>query len=199
MTNHQTITETMSDEELVRLARQGCEPAFSMLVHRCASIVKYQVNCLRNAQEEDEDLAQEGLVGLLTAVRTYNFKAASFRTYASACIRNRILSVLRGNGAARKIPQSEIVSIDNREETSLSMSDCTDDPAQLVLQKEEHFRLQGWLCGLLSPREYEVLMLYLAAYSYEEIARHLEISVKAVDNSLQRVRRKLVNVSYPGC
>ncbi|HCA30274.1 MAG TPA: hypothetical protein DEP23_12265 [Ruminococcaceae bacterium] len=42
-------------------------------------------------------------------------------------------------------------------------------------------------------------MLYLAAYSYEEIARHLEISVKAVDNSLQRVRRKLVNVSYPGC
>jgi len=195
---HQTITETMSDQELVRLARDGCEHAFSLLVHRCASIVKYQVSSFRNAGVEDEDLAQEALVGLLAAVRTYDSGAASFRTYASACIRNRIISAVRGSGLARQIPQSEIVSIDNGEESHLPMQDCADDPAQLVLQKEEASRLQEWLRGLLSKREYQVLMMYLAAYAYEEISSHLGISVKAVDNSLQRVRRKLVTVPFPG-
>ena len=38
-------------------------------------------------------------------------------------------------------------------------------------------------------------MLYLGAYSYEEIAQLLHTGVKAVDNALQRVRRKLTSDS----
>jgi RNA polymerase sporulation-specific sigma factor len=198
LSKHQTITETMSDEELVSLARDGCENAFSMLVHRCALTVKYQVISLRNTNVEDEDLAQEGLVGLLAAVRTYDSGMASFRTYASACIRNRMLSVIRGSGASRIIPQSELISIDNNHVATLPIQDFSDDPEQLVVQKEEIVRMQKWLRGLLSPKEYKVLILYLGAYSYEEISQHLGISIKAVDNSLQRVRRKLVTFSFPG-
>lgn len=196
--NHQAVTETMKDEELAVLARKGSEQAFSQLVHRFVPMIKRQVISVRCSQVEAEDLAQEGLLGLLAAVRTFDSDMASFRTYASVCVRNRIVSAVRGSGISRHIPKSELVSIDDGEETSLTIADSTEDPAQLVVQKEEALRLQGWLRGLLSPKEYEVLMMYLRAYAYEEISRHLGISVKAVDNSLQRVRRKLVTVSFPG-
>ncbi len=195
---NQAVTETMSDEELVNLARDGCEKAFSILAHRCAVTVKCQVISLKNTHVEDEDLAQEGLLGLLSAVRTYDSSMSSFRTYASACIRNRMLSAVRCSTAARLIPQTELVSIDDNYHALLQVYGFSDDPEQLVVQKDEINRLQKWLRGLLSPREYRVFALYLGAYSYQEISQRLGISVKAVDNSLQRIRRKLVTVSYPG-
>jgi RNA polymerase sporulation-specific sigma factor len=65
------------------------------------------------------------------------------------------------------------------------------DPAQQVLQREEEARLFGQIQKWLSAREYQVLMLYLDAYSYEEIAKRLGVSVKTVDNALQRARKKV--------
>jgi RNA polymerase sporulation-specific sigma factor len=193
---HKAVTETMSDEELVLLAREGCENAFTLLIQRCAPMIKWQAASFKNSQLETDDLAQEGFLGLLSAVRTYNKSSASFRTYASVCVRNRILTVVKRSGAASQIPLSEIVSID--EQKNSSSSGCMDDPAQLVVQKEDVFRLKDWLQELLSSKEYQVLMLYLRAYAYQDIAKQLGMSVKSVDNSLQRVRRKLVTVSFPG-
>ncbi len=195
---HKAVTETMSDEELVLLAREGCENAFTLLIQRCAPMIKWQAASFKNPQLESDDLAQEGFLGLLSAVRTYNKNSASFRTYASVCVRNRILTVVKRSGAASQIPPSEIISIDEQNNSSASVSSCMDDPAQLVVQKEDAFRLKDWLQGLLSSKEYQVLMLYLRAYAYQDIAKQLGMSVKAVDNSLQRVRRKLVTVSFPG-
>lgn len=198
MTNfqRQTVTETMDDNELVLIARQGCEQAFSMIVRRFTPLIKQQAALFKSIQHETEDLAQEGMLGLLSAVRTYKKCSASFRTYASVCVRNRMLTVIKQSGAARKIPQSEIISIEEQRDSYVPICDC--DPAQLIVQKEETYRLKGWLKELLSSKEYQVLMLYLRSYGYKDIAEHLGMSVKAVDNSLQRVRRKLVTVSFPG-
>ena len=81
------VAETMTDEELAIRARQGCEEAFSLLVQRYASLVKRQTAAFRGAEVEAEDLAQEGLMGLLSAVRTYDPDAeASFHTYAGLFI-----------------------------------------------------------------------------------------------------------------
>ena len=43
----------------------------------------------------------------------------------------------------------------------------------------------------LSKREFEVLGLYVDGLSYSSIAERLGITTKAVDNALQRVRRKV--------
>lgn len=193
----QTVMETMSDDELISLARQGCEQAFSMIVRRFSPLLKKQAALFSSSQNEAEDLTQEGMLGLFSAVRTYNKSTASFCTYVSVCVRNRMLKAVKRSGAARQIPPSEIISIDDQKNFPVALSGCTDDPAQLIIQKEEACRLEFWLRKLLSSKEYKVLMLYLKAYAYEDIAGHLGISVKSVDNSLQRVRRKLVTVSFP--
>ena len=67
------------------------------------------------------------------------------------------------------------------------------DPAQLVVQREDTQRLDNRLREILTSLEYEVLMLYFGAYTYEEIAQRLGIRTKAVDNALQRIRRKLAS------
>lgn len=198
LSKHDAVTETMSDERLAELARAGDEDAFATLVQRCAPIIKRQAMHLRGDHFEMDDLAQEGLMGLFSAVRTFDPGYASFRTYASVCIRNRMLSFVQRSGAASQIPSSELISMDDEEQAALALAGCSEDPAHLVVQKEEVSILHGRLREILSLKEYDVLMLYMRAYAYEEIAQQLSMSIKAVDNALQRVRRKLVTFSLFG-
>ena len=190
--------EALTDEQLALLAHEGCEDAFSQLVQRCASIVRRHAAMYRSVQLEAEDLEQEGLVGLLSAVRTYQESGgASFRTYASVCIRRRMLSAVRRAGAAKQIPSSELISMDEGG-ASLEEPAVPTDPAVLLQQREDADRFQNRLKETLTQLEYQVLMLYLGAYSYEEIAQLLHSTSKAVDNALQRVRRKLTAVLADG-
>ncbi len=199
VSRHDTVAETMSDEQLAVRARSGDEEAFALLVQRCAPMVKRQAGIFRNAEVEAEDLSQEGLLGLLSAVRTYNPQAAaSFRTYAGICVRRRMLTAAKRSDAARAVPVLELVPMEGAE-GSLSAASGAEDPAQLVVEKETLSHLYDRLRGTLSEREYAVLAHYMNGYSYEEIARRLGVTAKAVDNALQRVRRKCAGQGLPVC
>ena len=96
----------LTDEQLVRLAEGEAEDAFGVLVSRCASMIQQQALRLRRVSIDAEDLAQEGFVGLLSAVRTFREgSGASFRTYAAVCIRNRMLSAVR-RACSGELPSS---------------------------------------------------------------------------------------------
>lgn len=75
------------------------------------------------------------------------------------------------------------------EEAALPL--CAPDPEALVVERESAERLLLRLKELLTAREYAVLLRYLDGYSYAEIAAAMRLSQKAVDNALQRVRRKV--------
>ncbi|MBR3778552.1 MAG: sigma-70 family RNA polymerase sigma factor, partial [Clostridia bacterium] len=133
----------------------------------------------------DEDLVQEALIGLLAAVRTYREGGgATFTTYATACIRHRLLSVARRYGpvADREVPM----------ENSPELPDITADPALRLQEQEDLGGLLERLRTRLTEREYRVLLLRLGDCSYAEIAARLGITPKAVDNAIQRIRRKLI-------
>lgn len=188
----------LSDEQLVRLAGKGTEEVFGVLVSRCAPMIQQQALRLRRVSMDAEDLAQEGFVGLLSAVRTYREEGgASFRTYAAVCIRNRMLSAIRQAGSDEAAASAYE---DPEEEMDLSarINSGQADPAQLVVQREDVALLRRRLQETLTDLEYEVLMLFLGAYTYEEIAQRLHCTTKTVDNALQRVRRKLSSVSFAG-
>ena len=185
----------LTDEELALAAQDGCEDASGLLITRCADMIQKQALRLRSDWIDAEDLAQEGFLGLLSAIRTYRREGgASFRTYASVCIRHRMVSALKRSCDSGHNPPAaflELDSMDQQDEMSPPLADGQADPAQAVIQREETERLRSRLREILTDLEYEVLMLYLGAYTYEEIAQRLQISSKAVDNALQRIRRKL--------
>ena len=82
----------LSDEQLAVLVRDSSEEAFSLLVSRCTGMIQFLATAFRQSGVDAEDLAQEGLLGLLFAARTFRENGgAAFRTYASVCIRRRML------------------------------------------------------------------------------------------------------------
>ena len=80
-----------TDEELALLARDGDREAEELLVARYHRLVRTCARPYFLAGGDSEDLTQEGMFGLLKAVREYHAeKEASFRTFAEICIRSRL-------------------------------------------------------------------------------------------------------------
>ena len=166
-------------------AAAGDQEAFALLVHRMMPLIHSQIHSCGCAGMDDEDLVQEALMGLLAAVRTYRADGgAAFTTYATTCIRHRLLTVARRNGPRADHEQSL--------EDSPELPDATIDPALLLLDKETVDDLLQMLQAQLTDMEYRVFHWHMSGFSYAEIAEALGITTKAVDNAIQRIRRKIV-------
>ncbi len=174
----------LNDEALVALSREKNEDAFTCLVSRYTAMLHSLSARFHSTSVESEDLFQEGLLGLLSAVQTYSdSKAAAFRTYAFSCMRNRMISVLRRQGIAAE-------SLNEGDEL-FERENADADPVALIVRNEELLQFKERLRQRLTALELRVLLAHLNGFSYREIASRLEIDEKAVDNALQRVRRKL--------
>ena len=181
----------LTDEQLVALARCGDDSAMAILVARITPAVQARaaVNSA-GSSVEFEDLTQEGMLGFLKAVYSFNEEGgASFRTYANTCINNRIISVLRSQSRSKDIPAPAIVSIDEAELELTAAEDS--DPQDIISAEESVKQFDDKLNRKLSPLEKKVADLYMSGVSYADISAKLDISGKAVDNAIQRIRKKL--------
>lgn len=188
-----------TDEELCALVREGTRDAEELLVVRYTRLVRAVARPYFLAGGDGEDLIQEGLLGLLKAISDYSpDKSASFKTFAELCIRSRIHSAIRSALRDKHKPLNNYVSfesplLDSENDPSTHFAICHDqgDPEKLVIGKEKLRELTNSLEGFLSSFESEVLTLYLEGYSYADIGRKMKKAPKAVDNAVQRIRRKL--------
>lgn len=180
------------DESLVLLARNGDDNAMAALISNILPLVKARAAVLAGKNLEAEDLAQEGMFGFLSAV--YSFREgseATFRTYASHCISNRIISAVRTQLSRKNMPLNFSVPL-NEDDTH--QQDTKADPQNILLAQEETSRLLSILNGQLSNFEKKVIKQYLTGLSYEQTAKKLGTSTKAVDNALQRAKKKLKSI-----
>ena len=181
--------ELKSDEELVEMYRNGIQDAFGELSVRYIFVIRSASAGLYNMGVETDDLYQEGLVALHSAVKSYSDDGrASFRTYAGVCIRNRLLSAVRAANNNKNFINNVTVSIyDEPVEIPAPMT----EPERIVVADEELNDVIRTAKRKLSELEFNVLSLYIDGNSYEDIAKLLGLSVKVCDNAMQRVRRKL--------
>lgn len=181
--------DNVSDAGLVRLCREGNEPAFRQLVGRFFLTLRKKAADSAGCPADVDDLVQEGLIALHYAVCTYDENGgASFATYANVCIRNRIVSAVRREKSLKNRLNGSASSIEQAGDVP-ALPEC--DPLNAVIFNEELRLLEAFLRKELSPVESEVLEAYLEGLSYDEIAVRLGITKKACDNAMQRVRRKL--------
>ncbi len=181
------LSAQASDLPIVEAAA-GDEEAFACVMRRMTPIIRAQIQRFDFLPLGGDDLMQECMLGLLAAVRSYRPDGgALFTTYATTCIHNRLVSLARrySNRVCDTLPydDSEIADAEDA------------DPASRVLMQEDADRLQHQLHTRLTTLEYEVLMARLSDCSYKQIAERLEVSTKAVDNAVQRLRRKLSPIS----
>lgn len=180
-----------SDTRLVELYNSGNSGVFTVLTDRYSKLIRSVTSKYKISGLESEDLTQEGLLGLLSAVKTYKAdQGTSFKTYAGICINRRIITLLKRSDNNKSKALNDYVSLydENIEE---SVSEEGVNPEENFIGKESLMSLKRSISECLSKRENRVLDLYLAGESYSYIANELSISSKAVDNALQRIRRKL--------
>ncbi len=195
---------TLSDEELCVLVKQENRFAEELLVTRYHRLVRTCARPFFLIGGDSEDLTQEGMFGLMNAVREYDSgKAASFRTFAEICIRNRLYSVLRNAAGERHSPLNQSVPLDTPFFDSNSYTSGTShlaqrNPEDFLIDREHTKSLLSCVRKQLSEFEAKILGYYLDGLSCREIAKAVGKSPKSVDNAVQRIRRKLARQLLSG-
>ena len=194
----------LPDETLCLLAVSGDRAAEEILVARYHRVVRTCARPFFLAGGDSEDLTQEGMVGLIKAVREFNAdKDASFRTFAEVCIRNRLYSVLRASSREKHQPLNQSVSLDTPDFDSNSYTSGTNNLAQrgpedFLIDREHTAALLSGVRKQLSEFEAKILGYYLDGLSCREIADTVGRSPKSVDNAVQRIRRKVAQQILSG-
>ncbi len=185
----------ISDEELCKAAASGNLAAEEQLVKKYNRLVKVCSRPYFLAGGDSEDLIQEGMMGLLSAIRQYTpERDTAFKTYAELCIRNRLYTALKSATRQKHTPLNDYISFDSSQfdENQTRVSSFLRDPEELLIARERVDEIFSILHGSLSDFEAEVLNLYLEGLSYSEIALKVGKTQKSVDNAVQRIRKKLV-------
>ena len=185
-----------TDEALALRAHDGDDEALTTLIQRYVPFVIKRASSFSKGELDADDLFQEGMIALLKAVRSYRSDGSgSFKTFAAVCINNKMISAVTAHMRDKNAPMRSYLSLSESgvPEERLADSSHEADPERWVITHEESDARNQRINDLLTPFERQVLKLYLSSYSYDEMSRQLGSSTKAVDNALQRVRRKLRN------
>lgn len=198
----------LEDSALQKLAADGDSYAEEELVSRYMRLVRICARSLFLAGGESEDLIQEGMFGLFSAVRQYNNEHnASFKTFAEWCIRNRLRSAVKSASSLKHDPLNNRVPLESilSDESQTQAVACAElfqkSPEEQVLARENKKyteQLYLSLVSMLSKYEKAVLTYYLEGLSYKEIAKLTGKGDKAVDNAIQRIRRKTAQMLKSG-
>lgn len=183
-------TEEKTDEELVKRYKGGDPEAMDLLLNRYKSLVRAQSRMRFLIGGDEEDLIQEGMIGLYKAVRDYDeSRGASFKTFATLCISRQMAKAVETSGREKNRPLNSSVALTD-EEWESQMKDEINSPEAIVLNQESENELLTKIKKSLSPMEQRVLDLYLTGADYREIAEKIHKTPKSIDNTLQRIRRK---------
>ena len=173
-----------AEYELILAARNNDESAFEQLYKTYLPSVFGCVSSFQVPASEKDDLVQEGVIGFLKAVRTYDNSSSSFPTYASLCIKRSVISALRKYSRANRL----ISPSDLPEEKGTNVT-----PETQLIDREEDRQHYLQFIKNLSEFERQTLTLYISGMSYASMAEKLSCPVKSVDNAITRIKRKIKN------
>lgn len=187
------MQEELLDETLQKMAADGSAEAEEILIRRYGRVIRRIARPFFLTGGDGEDLFQEGMLGLLNAIRSFDPAVGiSFRSYSELCIRRRLISAIRSAAGKRTVSLDECLSL----ESSLFDEDPSQNrnqrgPEDLVIDREEARKTLDGFLHLLSEFEKKVLRCFLQGMSYREIAEITGKPDKSVDNAVQRIRRKI--------
>lgn len=190
----------LTDEEMVRMAQEGSVTAEEYLIKKYKDLVKKKSSTYFIIGGDKEDVIQEGMIGIFKAIRGFDFdRDASFKTFAEICINRQIISAIRNANLQKHqiLNESLSLSSDNDPEGEQKTleerlpSSNGDDPETLMLMKEVGQYLKSETVEIFSALEQRVWDRMLQGKNYQEIAVELDKTPKAIDNAMQRIKKKI--------
>ena len=181
--------ETLSDEALCTEVRQGNRDAEEILAARYHRLVRSIAHPFFLAGGDSEDLLQEGMLGLIKAMREYDAEqGAAFATFADVCIRHRLYTVLKAASSGKHKALNQALPLNP---SLFDLAFAQNDPELLLIDREKTADLLEYACKQLSAFEAKILGYYLDGLTCREIAQTVGKPPKSVENAVQRIRRKV--------
>ncbi|MCR5357659.1 MAG: RNA polymerase sporulation sigma factor SigH [Lachnospiraceae bacterium] len=197
--------EGLSDIELIMRSRDGHSDVTDYLMEKYKDLVRSKARSMFILGADNDDLIQEGMIGLFKAVRDYDSgRDASFFTFAELCISRQIYTAVQASRRQKHIPLNNYISLygnvsDDPADADKYLIDALQpdgdlSPEELVIDRENVHRLEQRIEESLSPFEKQVLDLYITGMSYVKIAAVLGKDEKSTDNALQRLKSKIKKI-----
>lgn len=195
----------MSDEQLIRRLRKGEKGITDYIMDKYKFLVKKNAKAMFLLGGENDDLIQEGMIGLFKAVRDYDIEQeTSFQSFAELCISRQMYTAIKNSQRQKHMPLNSYVSLyeqgdemaEEKQQPLIDMLQPTKDnnPEELFLNKEYFETIEQELKNRLSDLESRVLYLHLMGEDYQTIAKLLDKSPKSIDNALQRIKSKVLTL-----
>ena len=189
------------DEELIAKIRLGDMKAQNYLLEKYKSLVNMKANRFFLVGAEDDDMVQEGMIGLFKAIQSFDLeKNNSFKTFANLCIERQLITAIKTSNRQKHIPLNSSFSLntaayDENEDTSVIEildTNVVEDPLDTITKREYMEFVESRIEKNLSGFEKQVLNRYIQGESYIDIANKLNSPVKSIDNAIQRIRKKAI-------
>jgi RNA polymerase sporulation-specific sigma factor len=195
---------TLPEAELVALAKAGDAGAQERIVRDYRRLVLVLARKYFLIGAESEDVVQEGMIGLFKAIRDYDAeRSPAFKAFVILCVRRQIQTAVKIANRLKNRALNEALSLDRPmmdDDPEMTFLDAVaapegEDPDAVYMGKRRNAALVRAVREDLSRFERTVLALFLQGLSYKEIAARTGKPVKSADTALQRVRRKLREVT----
>lgn len=189
------------DEQLIKQIRLGDNNAQNYLLEKYKSLVNMKANRFFLVGAEDDDMVQEGMIGLFKAIQSFDLeKNNSFKTFANLCIERQLITAIKTSNRQKHMPLNSSFSLnlsaydENDDTTVMEILDTNtaEDPLDTITKREYIEFVENKIDKNLSGFEKQVLSRYIQGESYVDIANKLNSPVKSIDNAIQRIRKKAI-------
>lgn len=186
------------DNETIDMAQLGNTEAINTIFEKYENFVFLKAKNYFLMGADKDDLIQEGMIGLLKAIRGYDKeRLASFKTFASICIKRQLITAIKSANSQKNLALNTAIGISGETDENKEIvyvkgleSYISYNPEELYLTKEQINGLKNYLEKNLSSFETIVFRCMVSGLTYKDIAKRLDKKVKSVDNAIQRIKRK---------
>lgn len=208
------INET-NEKILLKQAKQGNTDSLEKLIELYKSMVNSIVRGYFLIGGDNDDLVQEGMIGLYKAILSYDENCdTKFFTYSFLCVKRQVMGAVRASKRFKNMPLNRAyISINNQGMLLFGNSDEENDdgdecgiflsseqlsPEEKFFEREQGVEITKKIKEMLSDFEFNVLALYLNGFSYADIGYKLNKDSKSIDNAINRLKKKLQSIYQGG-
>ncbi|SEN77925.1 RNA polymerase, sigma 30 subunit, SigH [Peptostreptococcus russellii] len=200
--NEKSTYNPEEDYRYVMKAQKGDTAAVNHIIDKYRPMVYLKSKTYYMKGSDKEDIVQEGMIGLYKAIKDYKKDSKSdFYYFASMCITRQMITAVKTSTRKKHMPLNSYISLnkpafdgeENSDRTLFEVINQSEEvnPENLVISKENYKILAEKISEVLTPLEEDVFKMYIAGKKYSDIAKKLDKNEKAVDNAMQRAKRKL--------
>ena len=192
---------TKEESDYLRLCREGDKDARDKLIEHNLRLVAHIVKKYNMIDKETDDLISIGTIGLIKAIDTFDEeKGIRLATYASRCIDNELLMMLRsGKRLSKEVYLYDPIGSD-REGNEINLLDIIEeaemDIVENIVLEDDIKKVYSMISKVLTDREREIICLRYGLSNHKEvtqreIANKLGISRSYVSRIEKKALKKL--------